>query len=155
MIYPTQAEVKKAFEYYDGHLYRGGSIAGCTNTQGYRVIKYKSKQYKEHQLVWIYFYGSPAKLTDHINHDRADNHIENLREVSFQENARNATLNIKNTSGIAGVHWHKSNKRWSVWVYVNRKYKHIGTYRDLHEAVSARLFANSYYGFHENHGVSV
>lgn len=80
---------------------------------GYIVISINSKNYLTHRLAWLYVYGRfPLEQIDHINHDRTDNRITNLREVTELENHRNMSKSTNNTSGVVGVTWHKRDSVW-------------------------------------------
>lgn len=132
-----------------------GCIAGTIDKRGYIVIGVNQKNYKAHRLAWLYVYGEfPPKQIDHINHDRTDNRIANLRIVSNQENQKNKTKQINNTSRVTGVGWHKASNKWCARISVNKKYIHLGLFTDINEAIAARKQAELYYGFHANHGVA-
>ena len=109
--------------------------------------------YFGHRLAWLYVYGYfPPEHMDHINHDRADNRIANLREVTHQENLKNMSMNPANTSGVTGVGWVRSRKTWSAIISVNGKNKRLGSFQNKEDAIAAREAAEIKYGFHENHG---
>lgn len=72
------------------HLNLINKSAGSLTPKGYVKIQFLGKPYKRHQLVWFYHYGRfPSPVCDHINRKRGDDRIENLREVTITENARN------------------------------------------------------------------
>ena len=87
------------YEIYSEYPYsirRKGSdriIKEFNDTKGYVECKLNSKQYKKHRIVALQFIDNddPENKTqiDHINHNKADNHISNLRWVSHSENMRN------------------------------------------------------------------
>lgn len=147
----TQEESKKLFNYNQntGKLFwkkdvskkvKKGDEAGSVNSCGYCQIRIKEKNYKAHRIIWLHVHGYfPENPLDHINRDRLDNRIENLREVSQQCNLRN-TGNFKhNTSGIKGVHFYKRVGKWCAKIMINRKSKSLGSYHDFDNAVCARL----------------
>lgn len=146
----TQERLKNLF-YYDSFLgalirkrakatQRAGSIAGCLMPQGYLVTRVDNILYFNHRLVWLYVNGYfPENAIDHINRNKSDNRIENLREVSAMCNARNSTNYKNNTSGVKGVIWEPVNKNWIASIVINRNRLHIGRYKSFDMAVKARL----------------
>lgn len=84
-----------------------GSIAGTISKYGYIRIRIKNKAYFAHRLAWLYEYGVwPENEIDHINGEKSDNRLINLREASRSGNNHNK--NIKNSaSGVKGVSWSK------------------------------------------------
>ena len=72
---------------------KSGSEAGTIQSSGHRSILIDKKDYLAHRLAWLWYYGRwPEDQIDHINHNPDDNRIENLREVSNQENGKNQSL---------------------------------------------------------------
>lgn len=145
----TYDEAKKLFNYKDGKLYwardvnkavKAGALAGGFDpTVGYWRIKYKYIFYYRHRLIYLLHHGYfPENFIDHINQNKVDDRIENLREVSAQCNQRNCGNPINNKSGVKGVCWHKNLKIWQANVRVNDKGKWLGNYKDFDEAVLAR-----------------
>ena len=132
---------------------KAGDVAGSKLTNGYLALSVNGKQYLAHRMAWLYTYGElPDDSIDHINHDKTDNRIENLREVTQQGNARNALMQSNNTSGCRGVTWCKTKHRWKARIKIDGKDKALGSYVDFSDAVDARKNAEVLYGFHENHG---
>jgi len=131
-----------------------GDKAGCLDKiTGYIKISIDGKDYQAHRLIWLHVYGVwPKYNIDHINHDRADNRILNLRTVKQQENLKNLSFSKLNTSGITGVYWSKAVNKWLAQIYVNKKAVYLGCFTDKFEAICARMSANIKYGYHENHG---
>ena len=73
-----------------------GKIAGTKNKSGYVAIGIDGKLYRAGRLAWLYFYGSwPTNTIDHINHDRTDNRICNLRDITNAENVRHRRIKAK------------------------------------------------------------
>ena len=84
---------------------------GSFDKDGYKIIKIKGKQYKAHRLVYAYFNGEfPKEEIDHINRNRSDNRIENLREVDRLANVKNTTRKINPDTGVIGIYKDKSTK---------------------------------------------
>jgi hypothetical protein len=131
-----------------------GRLAG-TVCGGYRAIKIKGKIYMGHRLAWLLAYGEwPNGEIDHINHDKLDNRIENLRVVSREENLRNKTVysgeKCSTRFGIMGVRL--INGRWRADIRVNGELIRIGFFDDWFDAVCARKSAEVKHEFHFNHG---
>ena len=133
-----------------------GDIAGAIN-RGYLLIGITvdgiALLYGAHRLAWLYEYGRfPNKDIDHINHDKSDNRISNLREVNHITNMKNQKIRSTNKSGFTGVSWDKNLKKWRAMITVNRTNMHLGCFTDKNDAIEARLHANRLYKFHPNHG---
>jgi hypothetical protein len=149
----TQDELHQLFEYRDGRLHhrvasRGrkvGDAIGCINGTGYRRVGMHGRYYTEHSLVFLMFHGYVPSEIDHINGDRADNRIENLRAVTRSENQCNRGVLANNTSGYAGVSWHKKSKAWVVRVMKNGKTKFQMYFKDLELAGLVAEEARSLY----------
>ncbi len=130
-----------------------GKPAGNLNSLGYTKIIINNKSYSAHRLAWLYEYGEfPSKEIDHIDHNRNNNSIHNLRVVSRTENNRNKTFQINNTSGIMGVRWHKLSKRWRAEIKVDGKKIQLGAFKNIEDAIVCRKNGAIKYGFHSNHG---
>lgn len=117
---------------------------------GYRHGSIMGSNYKAHRVIWRMVTGCAPDQIDHINGNRADNRIENLRDVSLPENARNRQLPVNNTSGVIGVYfWKKGEIEYWVAQVGEKQSKYFQTFDD---AVAARKAAEIEYGFHGNHG---
>ena len=82
-----------------------GDVAGWSYN-GYVSIEIDNKPYKAHRLAWLYVYGEiPKNLIDHVNNNRADNRISNLRKATYQENSENYKTPKTNKSGVKNVSW--------------------------------------------------
>ena len=159
----NKEQVRELFEYRDDNLYWRerpaynvdmSKPAGVVRPRGHREIKVKGKEYKAHRLIWLYVNGKfPDNQIDHIDGDPSNNRIENLRDVSHQENNKNQCKPCTNTSGHLGVSWNKNAEKWEARISVEGGvYKHLGHFNVLEDAVSARQAANIEHGYHENHG---
>ena len=160
----TQKELHKLFNYdeqsgvftyakkvkYAKH--NVGDVVGTLNPDGYLRVMVNKKHYPLHRLAWIYIHGELPNKIDHINHNRSDNRIVNLRSVTTTVNKRNSSLYSTNTSGQCGVSWCKQTDRWRSGIVIDGKHKCLGRFTDFSEAVNARKNAEVLYGFHANHG---
>jgi hypothetical protein len=152
----TQQDVADCFEYRDGYLYWKGvshpnkqhmmeKPAGSIHKTGYRHITWRGKVHKAHRLIFMLHYGYLPPEVDHINGNRADNRIENLRPATRSENQCNRNALASNTSGYPGVSWHKASKAWVVRVMKNGKSNLIGYFKDLELAGLVATEARSLY----------
>lgn len=123
----------------DGHGYYQGTI----------LCRY----YKAHRVAWLLHYGEwPTGEIDHINGDRRDNRITNLRDVEHRTNLRNCKLSKRNTTGVPGLTWNKTMKRWQAFIRINGKSKCLGSWKNFDDAAAARKAAEVKFDYHENHG---
>ena len=114
-----------------------GSVAG-RNLNGYRHIKISGIRYSAHRLAWKMTTGfDPVNEIDHINGERSDNRIANLREATRSENVRNQGKRTTNTSGHKGVSFNKPTGKWVTKIVIAGKKKHIGYFTDIHEAAAS------------------
>jgi hypothetical protein len=112
---------------------KAGDVAGGYNQLGYLVIGIDREIYRAQRLVWLYVYGHwPTKPLDHINRDKTDNRLSNLREVTPSQNSWNSSLFRNNTSGVKGVY--KVGKKWRVLIQSNGRRKSLGTYDTVERA---------------------
>lgn len=159
----TQSELKELLNYnpetgaftwaVSRQRIKKGRVAGSYDRYGYRRIRLNGMDYGAHRLVWLYVYGEwPKDEVDHINHVRDDNALLNLRAVTHEENQKNKSIFSRNKSGITGVRWCKTYKKWTAGIRVNKNQKGLGYFNDKFEAICARKSAENKYGFHENHG---
>lgn len=132
----------------------GGTEALTANLRGYRQGTFDYNRYLAHRVAWALHYGYwPDDTLDHVNHDRADNRIENLRQVSQSDNMKNMKRHSNNTSGATGVCWYARYRKWIANIKVGGRSIHLGYFADMQDAIAARKAAETRYGFHVNHGV--
>jgi hypothetical protein len=132
--------VLKSRGFFDGKDGKNiGKPAGWQQKNGYLRMSIKGKFYQAHRLVWLLFNGDmPKNYIDHINGQKNDNRIENLRDVTQQENTQNIkTARKNNKSGYLGVTKNKNLYQASIWVNGNNK--KIGLYKTGIEAHQAYL----------------
>ncbi len=113
----------------------------------------RKKHYRmyAHRAVWKMVHDEDPEFVDHINGNRLDNRIANLRAVSRQENAINKRLRSDNGSGHHGV-WETKHGTWRAYIGLGNRSTLIGTYPTKEYAIVARQAAEKVLGFHENHG---
>lgn len=129
------------------------SEAFTSNHDGYREGRIFWQPFRAHRVAWAIHYGEwPVAYIDHINGVRHDNRIANLRCVSRAENQMNITLPSNNTSGVIGVAWSASKKKWSAQIGTGGRVFNLGRYDRIEDAIAARKAAERRLGFHPNHG---
>ena len=115
-----------------------GQEMGSINSDGYTYIGIDGSYFFAQRLAWLFVYGeAPDKQIDHINRDKTDNRIENLRLVSRSENRQNMGAYKSNASGVRGVHWFKAGGKWQAQISNNGKKFHLGFFDDIAAAASA------------------
>jgi hypothetical protein len=141
----TQSELKEVLNYdpntgiftwkqKTSNRIKVGAIAGNLHNCGYIELKVKGNRILAHRLAWLYEHGKLPSLIDHINGDKKDNRICNLRQASFAENAYNSKIRVDNKSGIRCVCWDNKRQSWGVRIKLEGKLKYFGNYKDLNEA---------------------
>ena len=137
-------EFKKIFDaeyFYDaGNLIRkktkgngkAGSIAGSPNHKGYIRCFFLGKLLMAHRLIFFYFNGYIPEQVDHINGNRKDNRIENLRAANNSLNQLNKTIDKRSKTGVKNVHI--SGKKYAVSIRVNKTTHYFGTYDTIEQA---------------------
>ena len=149
----TQMELKTAL-YYDrigGNFYWRNSPstkiqpwaqAGTFDAYGYVSIKFKNKFYKAHRLAWLYVHGEmPQGEIDHVDHQHANNQIENLRVVNRKQNSENTRMHTDNVSGFKGVTFDKRRHNWFARIMHERVAHHLGVFDDPKKAAEAYKIA--------------
>lgn len=146
--HPTRLQLRKAFTYRHGFLYwrivKGGKNIGQkagTNTAfGYRKIGFQEAEFFAHRLIWIWHYGVTNRFIDHINHNKQDNRIRNLRLATKANNEWHTPKRSHNTSGFKGVYCCKTTAPKPYWAYITVN----GTRRGLGMFSSPRIAAQAY-----------
>ena len=118
-----------------------GDRAGCIDDLGYRRITIKPYRYREHQLIWLIEHGFLPKLQiDHIDGNKSNNHINNLREVSNKQNSENRNFNKNNKLRVKGVYLFRN--KYCACIQNNYKRYHLGVYKTLEDAQAAYINAS-------------
>lgn len=117
-----------------------GQVTGWDGGDGYRKIRIDGHQFLAHRLAWVYVYGVwPAEI-DHVNGNRSDNRIANLRSVSHRDNQQNMRLpRSNNSSGYLGVHFDRG--RWVAQIRSEGMRHRLGRFDTAEEASDAYLAA--------------
>ncbi len=131
---------------------RIGFSAWPIDSNGYRKVVIKGKIYAVHRLIWLWMHGYFPPEMDHINHNRTDNRLSNLRKATRTQNSKNRSLRSDNTSGRVGISWQSSRKAWMAFINIDHKLTFLGRFKDFAAAVAAREEAESVNEYHPNHG---
>lgn len=116
-----------------------GTLAGVWDHRRYLCITISSKRYYAHRLAWFYVHGRwPEPGIDHINGDKSDNRICNLREASQAQNGWNMR-SPPSKLGVKGVR--AKRQKYEASISINGKLYYIGTYASLADAVRMRRLA--------------
>jgi len=103
----------------------------------YAAIKVDKKTGARRMLHRVIMNAPPGKVVDHINHNTLDNRKDNLRIVSYVENARNrAGLNRNNKSGYPGLRWHTEINKWVATIKINYKEIYLGAFINKEDAIN-------------------
>lgn len=141
----THDRVREVFDYHqDGYLVwkkkRPGIkksliAASFDKSTGYVRCYVDGKHYRAHRLIWFWHYAEwPLFDIDHIDNDKTNNRIENLRIANDSQNCANVGLSKRNKSGYKGVCWNEWNKKWCASIRINKKLKHLGYFVDAKDA---------------------
>ena len=128
----NQKIANELFNYKDGNIFwkkqakpyhRITKPIGFIDNLGYAIVKHEGKNYKVHRVIYMMHHGEIPKgmEIDHLNHERADNRVENLRICSHGENMRNKRE-------VKGYTWHKPLSRYRAQIKIEGVVKHIGYY---------------------------
>lgn len=159
----TQERLHEMFEYRNGTLYRkkslgrtkAGDKVGFVNSKGYVAVNIDKQCIAVHRLIWVMQHGEFPELIDHIDGNRQNNRIENLRLADKFGNAQNKRMHKNNTSGVKGVYWKKDKNKWAAQIMCNNKPKFIGYFDSLDDANNATfLTRNELHGKFTNHGIT-
>ena len=141
----TQFEVKTLFNYKDGELYwkiyrqsnaKICDLAGSIHHSGYKQISINGKSYLAHRLIFLYHHGYLPKYIDHIDRNKLNNDINNLREVTQSQNNMNKS-SVKGSSQYKGVCWRKRRNKWETNIKINQKLKYLESFNLEEDAAKA------------------
>ena len=149
---PIDLELMRKMFFYPspmGELYRLKGVSskaqtldkvGTKNGNGYLSAIVDGRPYKVHRIIYALRHGielSPDIQIDHINGDRSDNRISNLRMATNAQNQCNTKISSRNKSGYRGVSWSKSKGKWYAKIMFNQKTISLGYFNNKEEAALA------------------
>ena len=139
----------------EGHASRwngknAGKEAFTSNNGGYRDCAILRVGFLAHRVAWAIATGEwPQHTIDHINGDKLDNRLANLRDVPHAVNCKNTPLRINSASGNLGVNQFRG--KWRAYISIDGRPKHLGLFDSKEDAIVARQRAEIENGYHENH----
>jgi hypothetical protein len=150
----TQAYVRSRLEYHEDGTFTwrrsplmpnnwnsrcAGKRAGSFNkhSRGEWLIGIDTINYGFHRVVFLYHHGYMPDEVDHIDLNRSNNRIENLREANRNQNNFNKTKQSNNTSGHKGVRWRKDRAHWVAGITANGVSHYLGSFATKELAIEA------------------
>lgn len=136
-------------------LFAGKEAFTATNRQGYKCGAIFDRQYKAHRIAWALYHGiAPEGQIDHIDGDRTNNRISNLRDVTNKENSRSACIPKNNTTGYMGVSFTAGRGMYRASIKVDGRQLFLGYWKTAEEASNAYTAARDSHGFSARHGTT-
>jgi hypothetical protein len=137
----TTEYLRYVFDYKDGNLIwrinkgrsKIGDVAGSFDNKGYKQLKLNQVTYRLHRLIWIWHGKELTGDIDHIDRNKNNNKIENLRIVSASVNQWNTDRAEK-----GGVAFHKASNKWRARIKINNEEIYLGVYVNKEDADKAR-----------------
>jgi hypothetical protein len=153
----TKSRLHELFDYQkDGSFVRkssGKPVVSNMGSRRYARVYVDGKAMALHRMIYIYHYGKINGVIDHIDNDRSNNRIENLRDVTQQQNCLNRNHRGNSNSPFKNVYWSKAANKWSVQVTANGRRKYLGVFSDIELAdLVAQEARNTFHGNFVNHG---
>lgn len=115
-----------------------GRCEWTKDSRKYLQVVIDGKKWQAHRLAWILHYGKlPKGVIDHINGDKKDNRIVNLRDVTTRENSSN--MKRHRNGRLVGATWHKATKKYESRIRVRGRLIHLGLFDTEIEAHGAYI----------------
>jgi len=149
-----QTTIKTILEDKDGVLYwrKTGKKAGTLHHTGYIQICVNQKLHNAHRLMFMLHHGWVPEVIDHVDGNRANNKIDNLRTATWSQNLQNMKLRPTNKSGCKNVSWSSTKQKWVVQLSIGGRQTNLGRFDDLELAdLVATEARNKYHGAFARH----
>lgn len=121
-----------------------GAVAGTLCSDGYISLCVDGERHRAHRLAWLHVHGVwPLDCIDHIDGNRSNNSIQNLRDVSRGVNIQNqrASTARNASAGLLGVTFYARTGQWMAQISVNKRRKHLGYFETMEQAHQAYVNA--------------
>lgn len=157
----TKELLHSLFEYRNGELYhrkaigpkKAGAKAGSRKADGVSHVRVEGSMQLVHRMVFLMHHGYLPEMVDHINRDRSDNRIENLRAATHAQNAYNSIARVDSTSKIKNVTYNSRINKWQVRVAANKQRFYAGCFDTLEKAEKMAIeLRNKLHGEFARHG---
>ena len=148
MIEPSSLLDLFLYDADSGLLYwkKSMKLAGTKRKDGRMQVQVFGRVFLSHRIVWAIHHGSwPSFFVDHIDMDKMNNKISNLREATKEENSRNTKKKKTNTSGLKGVSFHRLSGKWRADINLGMKQVSLGLFCSKEDAYAAYCKASKDY----------
>lgn len=151
----SQEYLNSIFEYRNGELFykvnhfrkNAGKKVGTKKPDGCLHVSIKGKSYLLHRVIFMMKHGYLPEQIDHIDGNRSNNQIENLRPATHSQNSQNAKTRVDSLNGNKNITYNKKHNKWRVRVQANNKRLYIGSFGDFELAELVAVEArNKYHG---------
>lgn len=122
--------------------------AGTVSKDGYVRLCINYKRYLAHRVIWLIATGKwPKEEIDHINMNRSDNRLVNLREATYSQNKANAVVRRNNKARLRGVRWRADANKWEARICFNYNKMYLGLFATKELACNAyEMAAKKHFG---------
>ena len=132
--------------------YAGTEAFTAVDRKGYLIGAINNTLYRAARIIYMMHYGTDPTQVDHVDGDRMNNRIQNLRSVSPETNSRNMKLFKNNTSGHTGVTWDANRQLWIARISDKGRTVNLGRFSSIDEAIAVRKQAELDLKYHPSHG---
>lgn len=164
-VLPSQERIKELLNYdpetgvFTWKRSRGpnktAEAAGWKHRTGYLYIGIDNEMFKAHRLAWMVVHGrAPVGMLDHIDRNKENNRISNLREVSEPQNNQNKRTYRNSRSGVKGIGWFAQTGKWRARIQANGRVHSLGLFTSFDAALQARQAAEKRLHVFEERGLS-
>jgi len=138
---------KWLFDFQEGMIYKfvksrkEWQLIDYSDKKGYKRIKINSEHFLQHRVLYKYFHNIEdmgGLIVDHIDKNRINNCINNLRLITHNGNRANCNSAKNSSSKYVGISWHKNTKKWLARVGINKRKINLGSFLTEEQAALAR-----------------